>query len=1032
MNIAELSINRKTITLVFTVLLAVGGMLSYNKLGRLEDPEFTIKNAQIFTQYPGATAMEVAEEVTDKVETAVQQMNQIKLVTSTSEAGVSTVLVEMEDKYDRASLPQVWDELRRKVNDMQGQLPPGTSTSIVNDDFGDVYGIFVAIYGDGYNAAELMDYAKLLRRELLLAEDVGKIAIYADQKEVVYVEISRARLAQLGIPPATIYNALSGQNLVAPAGRIQVDSKFIRFQPSGEFTSIEDIGELLVLQNDETATTLYLRDLADIKRGYIDPASKVLRFNGRPAVGLGISTKLGGNVVTMGASLKEKFRALEAETPIGIEFGEIAMQSNAVTTSISSFVVSLVEAILIVIAVLIFAMGFRSSLIIGAILLLTVLGTFIVMDSKSIMLERISLGALIIALGMLVDNAIVVVEGIIINSQKGMSKIEAASSIVKQTMWPLFGATIVAILAFAAIGASQDSTGEYCRSLFQVIMISLMLSWVLAITITPLFGVMFIKVAPKKEGEEEKDPYGGKFFQLYRGFLSACIRRRWVTLIVVAAALVAGVVGFGNVKQSFFPQSTRPQFMLHYWLPQGTHITRTDADLKKIAEHVTNIEGVTDVATIAGHGGLRFLLTYTPENANSAYGFALVGVDDYKKVDAVIEQVQGYLDDNYPDAQAFARKFMLGPGEAQKIQVRFRGRDPDVLRVLARETKQIMEEDPMAVDIVDDWRQRVPMVRPIIAETQMRNAGLSRGQVAAAIQAAFEGQVIGQYREQDDLLPIIARSPDSERGLVENLRYVQVWSPAANSSIPMSQIVTGFETVSENSIIQRRDRLPTITVKCDPKVGEATPVLQELMPKIEKRYEELVAEMGLTGYTLEWGGEYEDSGNAQAALVGKLPGVFLAMILVVIVLFNSLRQPLVIFLTVPLAIIGVTAGLLSMDQPFGFMALLGLLSLIGMMIKNAIVLIDEINLQLSEGKDPFDALIDSGTSRLRPVSMAALTTVLGMIPLLADAFFASMAVTIMFGLTFATVLTLVFVPVLYAVIFKIKSGGPPLPNRPKA
>ncbi len=1021
MNIAEASIKRRTITLVFTALIVVGGIMSYGRLGRLEDPAFTIKEAQVLTSYPGATAMEVAEEVTDKVETAVQQMNQIKLVTSTSEPGRSTVLVEMEDKYDQSSLPQVWDELRRKVNDMQGDLPPGAGPSVVNDDFGDVYGMYVALYGDGYTDTELYEYAKTLRRELLLAEDVGKIALFGVQHEAIFVEISRARLAQLGIAPSTVYQALSGQNLVAPAGRVEVDSKFIRIQPSGEFTSVEDIGDLLILQNDKTATTLYLRDLATIERGYVDPPTHILRFNGRSAVGLGISTRLGGNVVTMGNSLMEKFRSLEAQTPIGIEFGPIALQSEAVTTAINGFVVSLIQAILIVIAVLIFAMGFRSSLIIGAILLLTILATFIFMDVKSIMLERISLGALIIALGMLVDNAIVVVEGILINSQKGMTKTEAASKIVQQTMWPLFGATVVAVLAFAAIGASQDSTGEYCRSLFQVILISLMLSWVLAITVTPLFGLMFLKTEAKKPGEEEKDPYGGTFFLMYRKLLTACIRKRWITVPALIAALAASVVGFGYVRQSFFPPSTRPQFMVHHWLPQGTHISRTDRELTEIAEFAMDLEGVTDVATIAGHGGLRFLLTYAPENTNSAYGFSLVSVEDASMIDDVIEKIDVHVTENYPDAQSFARRFQLGPGESQKIQVRFRGKDPNVLRVIAREATRIMEEEPTAVDIVDDWRHRMAVVRPIIAETQMRNAGLTRGQVAEAIQAAFEGQAIGQYRERDELLPIIARSPEIEREDIENLRFVQVWSPAANRSIPLSQIVLGFETVSENALLQRRNRLPTITVKCDPKVGEANTVLEKLRPKIESRFDEMVEELDIDGYSLEWGGEYEDSGDAQAALAGKMPMIFLAMVLVVICLFNSIGQPLVIFMTVPLALIGVTVGLLVMDQPFGFMALLGFLSLVGMLIKNAIVLIDEINLQLSEGKPPFQALIDSGTSRLRPVSMAALTTVLGMVPLLADAFFSAMAVTIMFGLTFATILTLVVVPVLYAIVYRVKN-----------
>ncbi len=1009
MNIAESSISNRTITLVMTVLLIVGGIYCYERLGRLEDPEFTVKAAQVFTLYPGATAMQVAEEVTDEIETAVQQLGQLKEITSISEAGKSTILVEIKDKYDKHSLPQVWDELRRKVGDCQSSLPPGTSTSIVFDDYGDVFGVFYAVVGDGYSYKELKDYVDLLRRELLLVQDVGKVTLYGDQPENVFVEISRARMAQLGISTDVINASLAGQNLVASAGQVEVGRLYLRIEPTGEFKSVEEIGELLILQDDATASKLYLKDVATITRGYVDPPNKLLHYNGRPAIGLGISTVQGGNVVTMGEALKERIKALKIETPIGMEIEVISMQSDAVAMAISDFISSLVEAILIVIGVLIFAMGFRSAILIGAILLLTVLSTFILMNIYGVMLERISLGALIIALGMLVDNAIVVVEGILINMQKGMERVEAAAKIVGQTIWPLLGATFVAILAFAAIGVSQDSTGEFCRSLFQVILFSLLMSWVLAITVTPLFGTMFIKV---KEGEGDVDPYGGGFFQSYKSLLTFCLRFRWLTVGMMLVLLVLAVVGFGHVKQSFFPASTRPQFMVHYWLPQGTHIERTNADLKKIEKFLLEMDEVTEVTTCVGGGPLRFLLTLTPEDANTGYGLLLVGVEDYRIIDDLFPVIRDYVSNNFPDAQAFPNKFVLGPGEPQKIQARFRGPDPDRLRILAEKAKNIILANPNATEVLDDWRQRVPLITPIVSETQSRNAGITRSDIAKTLQAAFGGMQIGVYREGDTLLPIVARSPENERTEVDNIRDVQIWSPVANKTIPITQIVTGFETNSENTIVRRKDRLPTITVKCNPIEGEASALFNKLRPKIE------AIELP-PGYELQWGGEYEDSGNAQAALGSKIPVTFLFMVLVVIFLFNSIKKPLVIFLTVPLALIGVTAGLLGFDQPFGFMALLGFLSLMGMLIKNAIVLMDEIGLQLDEGKDPFTAIVDSGVSRVRPVSMAAATTVLGMIPLVADAFFSAMAVTIMCGLTFATILTLVIVPVFFVIFFKV-------------
>jgi len=1008
MNIAELAIEKKTISFVITILIIAGGIFSYSKMGRLEDPEFTIKAATVVTYYPGATAMEVAEEVTDEVETAIQKLGQVDYVKSLSMPGFSYIHVELKKATPKASIPQVWDELRRKVGDVQSKLPPGTTTSVVNDDFGDVYGLFYAVYGDGYSYAELKEYADILRRELLLVQDVRNVALFGVQQEVVYIEISRAKLAQLGISMQTIFATLAGQNMVADAGNIAVGTKYIRIEPTGELKSIQEIGNVLI-SGGNTESKLYLRDIASIRRGYKEPATALVSYNGKPAIAVGISTVEGGNVVVMGNAVDKRLKELQSQTPIGIEIGTIVQQANSVTIAINAFIINLLEAVVIVIGVLVFAMGFRSGLIIGLILLLTVLSTFIIMKSNDVILERISLGALIIALGMLVDNAIVIVEGILINSEMGMSKVKAAAAIVKQTIWPLFGATVVAVLAFAAIGSSNDSTGEYCRSLYQVILYSMMLSWVMAVTLCPLYGVMFLKIQ-KHEGES--DPYKGALFQMYKKFLVWSLRYRYVTVIFLAVLLALSVYGFGYVDKSFFPDSTQPQFMVHYWLPQGTDIGETEKDLTKIAEHLMSFEEVKSTACSAGQGFLRFQLTYTPEEPNPAYGMILVTVDNYKKIPALMEKINSYLAQSYPQAQAYCRRFILGPGDAFKIQARLRGPKPEVLRELSLQVEDVMRQNPGIIDISTDWRQPVPLIRPIVAETQPMNAGITRVNIANALLYATDGQTVGYYREKDDLLPIIARSPQSERVDPANLSNIEVYSPVAQKFIPLGQVVIDFETVSENQIIRRRDRLPTLTVRCDAKSGPASIVFEELRPLVE-------AIPLPSGYTLEWGGEYENSGDAQKALVANIPVIVVLIVLIVIMLFNSIKKPLIIFLTVPLAVIGVTAGLLLTKQPFGFMALLGFMSLAGMLIKNSVVLIDEINAQLATGKDPFQAVVDSGVSRVRPVSMAALTTVMGMLPLVVDAFFVSMAVTIMFGLAFATVLTLIVVPVLYVLLFKI-------------
>jgi len=1010
MNIAQFFIERRVTTLVLTLVMLGAGMVSYEGLSRLEDPEFTIKDALVITPYPGASAAEVEEEISDRLETAVQKMGQLKRVVSKSDRGLSTLTVTIKDKYDKTKLPQVWDELRRKVNDVQKDLPPGAGRSLVIDDYGDVYGLFIAVYGNDYSYAELKDVVDLLRREFLLVQDVGKIDTYGERVEAIYVELNRDRMSQLGISEDVIINELRQKNAVADAGRVKVGQEFITINPTGVITSVEQFATILISGKGEQQ--IYLRDVANVRRGYVEPQSNLIRYDGALAIGLGVSTVSGGNVVKMGEALKKRADELKEQIPVGIEFGMVSIQSDAVATAISSFVISLLEAVAIVIVVLLFFMGLRSGMLIGFVLLLTIAGTFIFMAPMAVALERISLGALIIALGMLVDNAIVVVDGVLVRLQKGEDAKQAAIKVVKQTATPLLGATIIAILAFAAIGTSDDNTGEFCRSLFQVVMVSLLLSWVTAVSVTPLLCVMFLK--KPAAGEAQGDPYGSKFYTVYKGFLRSAIRGKVITLALVGGIFASSLWGFGFVDQSFFPPSTRPQFMVDLWLPQGTHIDDMTATVESVEKHIKTLEGVSHVTSLVGKGGMRFLLTYTPEKLNSAYAQLLVDVESAEYLGSLLPEVEAHLAQNYPDLLGYTSPFQLGPGSTGKIQARFSGPDRNVLRQLAEQTQAIYRNDFDSKAIRTDWRQRVKMVRPVLAEEQANLNGISRTDVANTVLQAFQGASVGVYREGDLLLPIIMRAEDIERSNIESIQHLQIWSPAAGAMIPLRQVVAGFETTFEDEIIQRRNRKPTITVYADPANGLASNLFARVSPQVE------AIELP-PSYELEWGGEYEDSNRARTGLVASLPMFVLAMILITIMLFNSLKQPLIIWLTVPLALIGVTVGLLSTGQPFGFMALLGFLSLMGMLIKNAIVLIDEINLQSGENKPLLDAIVDSGVSRLRPVLMAASTTALGLIPLLFDAFFISMAVTIIAGLMFATMLTMVIVPVLYATIYKAES-----------
>jgi multidrug efflux pump subunit AcrB len=1012
MNIAQFFIERRVITLVLTVVMLGAGIMAYQGMSRLEDPEFTIKEALVVTPYPGASAAEVEEEVSDQIEKAVQKMGQLKFVESKSDRGLSTVSVTIKDKYDKHKLPQVWDELRRKVGDAQSDLPPGTGSSLVVDDYGDVFGIFIAVSGEGYSYAEIKDVVDMLRRELLLVKDVGKIDTYGERTEAVYVELNRDRMSQLGISPDAIINELRQKNLVTNSGRVTVGSEFITLNPTGEIKDVAQFGDILI--SGQGSEQIYLKDLATVRRGYVEPQNKLIRYDGNPAIGLGISTVSGGNVVTMGEALKKRVEELKAQVPLGIEFGLVSVQSDAVKTAITGFVISLLEAVVIVIVVLLFFMGLRSGLLIGFVLLLTIVGSFIFLAPMQVALERISLGALIIALGMLVDNAIVVVDGVLVRLQKGEDAKHAAIEVVKQTAIPLLGATLVAILAFAAIGTSDDNTGEFCRSLFQVVMVSLLLSWVTAVTVTPLLCVMFLK--QPAAGAEAVDPYGGGFYAMYKGFLRTCIRMKVVTLAVVVGVFVTALWGFQFVERSFFPPSTRPQIMMDVWLPQGTHIDETTRVVQSVEDYIREQDGVTHITSLIGQGGMRFLLTYTPEKLNSSYAQLLVDIDDAEKMDALLVNVETYLQETYPDVLGYTSKFQLGPGSTGKIQARLSGPDRNVLRELSSQTQAILHADPDSKAIRTDWRQRVKMVRPIVAEEQANLNGITRPDIARVLLEGYQGEQVGVYREGDLILPIIMRAEEANRSRIESLYNLQIWSPAASAMIPLRQVVSDFETIYEDEIIMRRNRKPTITVYADPISDPASVLFARVRPQIEA--------IDLPeGYELEWGGEYEDSGNAQAGLAASIPMFVMAMILITIMLFNSLRQPLIIWLVVPLAVIGVTVGLLSTNQPFGFMSLLGFLSLMGMLIKNAIVLIDEINLQSGEDKDLMSAIVDSGISRLRPVAMAASTTALGMIPLLFDAFFVAMAITIIAGLMFATLLTMIVVPVLYATFYKAETAS---------
>ena len=1028
MSLTESAMTKKTISWLAVFLLLFGGAISFLGLGQLEDPSFTIKQAIVVTQYPGASALEVEEEVTLPIENAIQQLPYVDRVSSISSAGLSQVEVEMKSIYRKDDLAQIWDEMRRKINDMKGQLPVGVIDPIINDDFGDVYGVFLAITGEGYDYEEIADYADFLRREMVVVPGVGKVNVGGRLNKQVFIEVDRSKLIASGASVQQLQQLLSGQNLVSNAGHMEVGSEYLRIHTKSDQTSrFEELNNLLLSSQD--GRVVYLSDVATLSIGYQDPATHLYRFNGQQALTLGISFSDNVNVVDVGKHIQARLQELEYARPVGMVLSAIYDQPLQVDQSVNDFLIGLVQAVFIVILVLMFTMGWRPGVIMSVTLLLTIAGTFIIMNIFNIELHRISLGALIIALGMLVDNAIVITEGIMISIQRGMGRIEAAVKIVSNTRLPLLGATVIAITAFAPIGLSPDASGEFTGSLFWVLFISLFLSWVLAITLTPFFCYLFFKdgqdglkdgnshsqASSASEEKEQEDPYGGAVYGIYRSFLHICLRFRWLTMICMVALLGSAIWAFGNVKQAFFPTSSLPVLYVDYWLPEGTSIHETEKDVKSLENVLLGFEEVKQVTATIGRGADRFMLTYNPERSYPSYAQFIVQTETYDQLKTVSKHLQQILVEQYPQAFTQFKRPTIGPTTAAKVEARIIGPDAEVLRQLGDKMIDIFRANPNAVNIRQDWRERTKLIEPVYDSAAARRLGIGKADLDNAIHGNVEGTSVGIYRNGSEILPIIVRPPVHERYGIEQLEQIQVYSSVTQSYVNIGQFVRGIDLGWEDPIIKRRDRKRTLAVLADPGPNSNPFALHaELREPAE-------ALNFPQGYHLQWGGEYETQQDANEAVFAFVPLGVLVMIVITTFMFNSISQTLVVWITVPLAIIGVAYGLWLMNAPFSFTALLAVLSLIGMQIKNGIVLVEEIKRLREEEKHHwYYAISYASVSRLRPVSMAAVTTLLGMIPLLSDVFFQPMAVTIMFGLGFATVLTLIVIPVLFALFYGVK------------
>jgi len=1019
-NAAVWAIRRGRLMGFLVLLIVFVGLFSYMQLGQLEDPEFTVRTAVVYTEYPGARALRVEQEVTERLERMIQQLDELDQVQSDSRDGESVIFVDIHDRYDPEALRQIWDELRHKVNQAALELPDGVRGPFVDDDYGDVFALLIALTGEGYDYDVLDRLADNVRRDLLRVPGVAKVELFGRQGERVFVETSRDKIAEMGLSPLQVVQALNRQNVVDPAGFVELGPRQVRIFASGVFQSLEEIRGLSI-HSPITGNLVYLRDFAEVRRGFADPPEALLRHQGQDALAIGIVPTQGVNVVDLGDRIKAQLSGIESTLPVGMSFGVIADQPREVQAAVGEFMINLITAVVIVIAVLLIALGLRTGLIVGSGVPFTILATFIAMWVTGIDLHRVSLGALVIVLGMMVDNAIVVAELTFMKMQRGLDRLQAAREAVGETAWPLFSATLIAVLAFSPIALTDTATGEFTSSLFWVVGFSLLISWVLAITVTPVMCHRWLK-APA-EGSEGSDPYGGRLYRGFRQLLGSVLHWRRTSLGVIGGLLVISLIGFMLVPRIFFPPAQRAQFMVDYWLPEGSRIAQTSEDMAVIEDWLQGRDEVASATAFIGEGAPRFYLPMLPETRNAAFGQILVNLKAVDELDAVMAATRSFMGQRFADAEPRVRPMQLGEPVRYPIEMRIIGPDRDTLRRLAEQGREMLAGDPRLEHVRLDWRNRTPQFQVDVDQERARRANVSSAAISEALVTAFAGQPIGVYLEDDERIPITWRFPLEDRTDPTQVETMVIWPEQGLRPVPLLQVAQ-VSVAWDDAAIWRMDRERSLSLQMDLLPGA---IAHEVLGDLQQWVQDLDLP---PGYRIDWDGDPVTSQEAQRGVLQPVPVVLGLMALVLMAQFNSYRRSLIILLMVPLGLVGVSAGLLLFNQPFGFMALLGLMSLSGMIIKNAIVMVEQVDLEMDRSDDAHQALVEAAVSRVRPVLLAAATTVLGMLPLaLSGPFWAPMAVAIMFGLALASVLMLLLVPLLYAVLFGIPRPAPPPPER---
>jgi len=1025
MSLTAAAIAKDRVTAVALLLIVVFGYQSYLHLPRSEDPGFVVRTAVVTSFYPGASPERVEQLVTDEIESRIQEMPELDRVRSLSKTGVSIIWVDIQNAY--TDLQPIWDKLRRKVETAAGSLPSGVRGPFVNDEFGDVFGVVVSIAGDGFSYRELRDVADQVRSDLLRIPDVAKVDLYGAQDERIFVEYENARLAELGLSPVRLRGMLESQNILLGGGQVRTELEAIVLEPSGSFESVEELGQTLI-EIPGSRDVAPLADIARVSRGYVDPPRSRMRSGGEPSLGLAIAMRDGGNILALGTRVRDVLRRAEGRYPIGIDFEVLQFQPDSVDQKIDAFVANLLQAVGIVVAVMLVFLGSRAGLVVGSLIPMTMLLALAIMGIANIGLDQISLAALIIALGMMVDNGIVMSESILVQLGRGRSAVEAAISAADELRVPLLTSSLTTAAAFLPIYLAESNAGEYTAPLFLVVTITLLSSWILSLTMIPLLAVRFLK-APASHDADSFDSIG---YRRYRSTLLSLLHHRGATLTATAILFGLSLLGLGQVPSIFFPPNDRPTFTADLSLPAGTPIERTEEVVAAFDRFIRDElavapdaarAGISTWAAFVGQGAPRFILTYSPELAAPEYAFLLLNASSREAVDRLIPQLEAFGQQRFPDLEATIRPLELGPPAWPPVAVRIAG--PDTARVFeaAESVKAKIRSLPGSRLVSDDWGPRAKKLRVEIDPARASRAGITNQDIAISLQTFFSGFETTEFREDDKVIPVTLRSRAELRLDLGSIESLNVYSQVTGRSVPLKQ-VADTRLVWEPAKIHRSNRLRTVTIEAGLTPGQTAATFnRQLVPWLE-------AESRTWPDTVSWelGGEAETSGKSQASIGEKLPLAALVILLLLVGQFNSIRRPLIILLTIPLGLVGVVVGLLLLRSYFGFMTLLGIVSLAGIVINNAIVLLDRIHVEIHEhGRTEQQAIVEASQQRLRPILLTTATTIAGLIPLYLGGgpMFEPMAVAIMFGLLFATVLTLGVVPVLYAVFFGVEFAGPP-------